>query len=197
MIGVVVVAEYPTVRAGLRALLANAADCAVLGEATTPVEAMRGGFTGEPDVLLGEWGPAPSGDESEWAAVADEYPTLGLVVLSDARALRYLPLGRRGHLACLGRDATPDAIVEAVRAVAAGLVVLDARMAAALAVPSARLAADATAEPLTPRELEVLALLAQGLPNKTIGQRLAISEHTVKFHVGAIFSKLGAGSRTE
>ena len=52
-------------------------------------------------------------------------------------------------------------------------------------------------EALTPRELEVLRLLAQGLPSKTIAGRLAISEHTVKFHVGAIMGKLGAASRTE
>ena len=53
------------------------------------------------------------------------------------------------------------------------------------------------AEPLTPRELEVLQLLSQGLPNKRIAQRLAISEHTVKFHVNAILGKLGVQSRGE
>lgn len=53
------------------------------------------------------------------------------------------------------------------------------------------------AEPLTPRELEVLQLLAQGLPNKAIAERLGVSSHTVKFHVNAILSKLGARSRTE
>ena len=55
----------------------------------------------------------------------------------------------------------------------------------------------ASAEALTPREQEVLQLLAEGLPNKTIADRLYISEHTVKFHVNAILSKLGAQSRTE
>jgi DNA-binding NarL/FixJ family response regulator len=54
-----------------------------------------------------------------------------------------------------------------------------------------------SAEVLTPREQEVLQLLAEGLPNKTIADRLYISEHTVKFHVNAILSKLGAQSRTE
>ncbi len=52
-------------------------------------------------------------------------------------------------------------------------------------------------EELTPRELEVLRLLAEGLPNKTIAQRLDISEHTVKFHVNALLGKLGVASRTE
>ena len=53
------------------------------------------------------------------------------------------------------------------------------------------------AEPLSPREIEVLRLMAEGLSNKTIAWRLSISEHTVKFHVNSIFSKLGAGTRTE
>ncbi len=52
-------------------------------------------------------------------------------------------------------------------------------------------------EPLTPRELDVLRLLAEGLPNKTIAGRLNISKHTVKFHVNAILGKLGVASRTE
>lgn len=57
--------------------------------------------------------------------------------------------------------------------------------------------ADAVREPLTPRELQVLALLAEGLPNKAIAARLAISDQTVKFHVAAILAKLGAQNRTE
>ena len=55
----------------------------------------------------------------------------------------------------------------------------------------------ALVEPLTPRELEVLRLMAEGLPNKTIAARLEISEHTVKFHVNTILGKLGVASRTE
>src|SRR4030067_1297183 len=56
---------------------------------------------------------------------------------------------------------------------------------------------DAAAEDLTPREMDVLQLLAEGLPNKEIGRRLRISEHTVKFHVNTILAKLGARTRTE
>ena len=58
-------------------------------------------------------------------------------------------------------------------------------------------AANIPVQPLTPREVEVLHMLAEGLGNKTIARRLGISEHTVKFHVGSIFSKLNASSRTE
>jgi DNA-binding NarL/FixJ family response regulator len=64
-------------------------------------------------------------------------------------------------------------------------------------LPRSERPAEAPAEALTPRELEVLQLLAEGLPNKTIARQLSISEHTVKFHLNAIMSKLGAQSRTE
>ena len=57
--------------------------------------------------------------------------------------------------------------------------------------------ADALGDPLSPRELQVLALVADGLPNKAIARELGISEHTAKFHVGSVLGKLGAGSRTE
>jgi DNA-binding NarL/FixJ family response regulator len=80
--------------------------------------------------------------------------------------------------------------------VALGLASLDPALAAAL-IPPQDQAPTPPAEELTPRELEVLRLVAQGLPNKAIAQRLEISEHTVKFHVNAILGKLGVQSRTE
>jgi DNA-binding NarL/FixJ family response regulator len=77
-----------------------------------------------------------------------------------------------------------------------GLVVLAPEFATAqLTLPPA--ASLPPGEALTPRELDVLQLLAEGLPNKTIADRLTISEHTVKFHVNALMGKLGAQSRTE
>jgi DNA-binding NarL/FixJ family response regulator len=91
-------------------------------------------------------------------------------------------------------------IVAAIEAAAAGLVVLDATgIETLLRAPSAVSASgsEALVEALTPRELEVLQLLAAGLGNKEIASRLAISEHTVKFHVASIMGKLGAASRTE
>ncbi len=91
----------------------------------------------------------------------------------------------------------------AIAAVAGGLITLDRRLAGDLLASSERSQlpiperlAD-TEEPLTARELEVLQLLAEGLPNKLIAAQLHISEHTAKFHVSAIMLKLGAASRTE
>jgi len=117
---------------------------------------------------------------------------LARLVLADGLGFGALP-----------RDAGAEEIVAAVTAVASGLSALDRRLAleALSGLARGRLEAaepvSGVEEPLTAREREVLQLLAQGIPNKQIAQRLSISEHTVKFHVSAIMTKLGAASRTE
>jgi DNA-binding NarL/FixJ family response regulator len=106
---------------------------------------------------------------------------------------------RRGAAAVLPRDASPEEILAAVTAADAGLVTLPRPTALSLlpaGLSLSRTSAPA-AEPLTPREIEVLSLLAEGAGNKMIARRLGISEHTVKFHVGSILAKLDASSRTE
>lgn len=124
-----------------------------------------------------------------------------LVLLADDVARhdwqRALAAGAR---ALLPRDAAPSEIFAALEAAAAGLVVFDADRLPLLlpAAGAADLYGDAPVlDALSARETEVLALLAHGLSNKTIAGRLHISEHTVKFHVSAILSKLGAASRAE
>jgi len=109
---------------------------------------------------------------------------------------RAMQLGIRGILPA---DVTPAQLVSALGAVAKGLVVLQPREPAlALASSQARNGEPAELfEPLTPREKEVLQMLASGLGNKQIAAHLKISEHTAKFHVAAILGKLGASSRTE
>ncbi len=94
---------------------------------------------------------------------------------------------------------SPAQLVAALEAAAAGLVVIHPAGVDSVAPPVAAASQPLAelAEPLTPRENEVLQMLAGGLANKEIAARLAISEHTVKFHVASILGKLGAGSRTE
>ncbi|HKZ50710.1 MAG TPA: response regulator transcription factor, partial [Dehalococcoidia bacterium] len=111
----------------------------------------------------------------------------------NAQAAEAWASGAQGLLL---RDVDAAILLTALRAVSQGLVVLASELAAAVPPARAR-GAMPLAEELTPRELEVLQLLAEGLPNKSIAQRLGISEHTVKFHVNAILGKLGAQSRTE
>src|SRR5690349_10996207 len=107
-----------------------------------------------------------------------------------------LPPGVRG---VLPRNLTPAEIAAAIEAVAAGLFVFHPAEMDALPLPPPREPeiAPELAEPLTPREMEVLQLLSAGLGNKEIAARLNISEHTAKSHVASIMGKLGAASRTE
>jgi DNA-binding NarL/FixJ family response regulator len=190
---VLVVSPYPTVRAGLRALLTSDPDIEVAWEAQGSVGA--GPWPVQPDVALV--------DETSGAdAVADleaRAPELGIVLLVDDQRPPVDAAGSapRGYLM---HDATGDELIAAVRAVARGLSVFDPallpstrRSQHALEHDPARLAEDL----LTPREVEVLHLLAAGLPNKIIALRLGVSEHTAKFHVSSVLSKLGAASRTE
>ncbi|MFN7135801.1 MAG: response regulator transcription factor, partial [Myxococcales bacterium] len=99
-----------------------------------------------------------------------------------------------GAAGVLSREAKPTQIARALAAAHAGLLVFDRSLAATL---PPRRHPSAPADTLTARELEVLQLLAEGLPNKLIADRLRVSEHTAKFHVNAILGKLGAQSRTE
>jgi len=123
-----------------------------------------------------------------------------VVVLSDgSEPGRLAEALRAGVRTILPSDASPDQIVASLEAAAAGLIVLHpAEVDAMFPAPEAASSPLADLiEPLTPRESEVLQMLASGLTNKEIANRLAISEHTVKFHVASILGKLGAASRTE
>jgi NarL family two-component system response regulator YdfI len=131
----------------------------------------------------------------------------GVIVLGtldgDERILGLL--GR--PFALLPRDASGEQLRAALDAVSQGLVTIDPSIAERLFASRAGVIAEAAAPPpesvaetsdhLTTREREVLQLVAEGLPNKTIARRLAISDHTVKFHVASLMTKLGAASRTE
>lgn len=115
-----------------------------------------------------------------------------VVLLSpEPDAALFNQIRRAGTGGLLQSDASMEQIVQAIRAVAAGLTVFDS----ALNLQSSE--HETLAEPLTPREAEVLQLLADGLGNKDIAGKLSISEHTIKFHIRSILGKLGAASRTE
>jgi len=199
-IRLLVVAESPVVRAGLRALLAAEPGLVVAGAAPTLEEA-----TSDADVVVWVASPAALAAPAREEDAPDEAaaPQPALVVLADRvdadLARRALASGAR---AVLPLDAGEATIIVAVQAAAAGLVTLPGELASALLGPVAVEAAAPAAPaiprvPLTPREREVLALLAQGLANKQIAPRLGITEHTVKAHVAAIYEKVGAGNRAE
>jgi len=100
---------------------------------------------------------------------------------------------RLGVYAILPREAAAEQIVAALYAASAGLIAVPAE-SSSLIVPAA---SESMVETLTPREMETLEMLAEGLSNKQIAARLSISEHTAKFHVNSILGKLDAATRTE
>ncbi len=126
----------------------------------------------------------------EWLVeLLDLVPIIVLASDYDAELFNRIVHANTGGM--LRTDAAPDQIVHAIQSVAAGLMIFDS----ALMPP--RPGDTALIEPLTPRENEVLRLLADGLANREIATRLNISEHTIKFHIRSILGKLGASSRTE
>lgn len=199
MIRVFIVAASPLIRAGLQSMLADSR-VDIVGSAAD-FESISGQLVDiEPDVFLVE-AAADAQEELlnalEDAEIAREY---AVVVLSEQpKAAWFSKALRTGVLAVLPRDAAPEQLRAALEAAAAGLVVvhpseLDAVLSANVGSPPA---VDESLEPLTKRERQVLQMLASGLANKEIAARLAISDHTVKFHVASILGKLGASSRTE
>ena len=105
---------------------------------------------------------------------------------------------RAGARGALSQDVTPAQIVAAVYAAAAGLLVMPVEQGVAFPPRSPmHEPVEEIVEPLTPREMDVLEMLAEGLSNKLIAHRLSISDHTAKFHVNSILAKLNAGTRTE
>lgn len=197
MTRVLVAAASVITRAGLQALITTNPALTVVGSSSVAtaqqVEALR------PDVVLLELDGSEPLPETLLTLDAGLYDFAVLILIDDPQGDRATEALRSGIQGILPLEATADEIIAAVEAVAAGLVVLHPDLVdSLLPVPSATrvLPADPN-QALTPREVEVLGMLAEGLGNKTIARHLGISEHTVKFHVSSIFTKLNASSRTE
>jgi NarL family two-component system response regulator YdfI len=194
VITVLVAARRAAARARLEALVAGSRAIRLMAgpPGVLLAEQVR---TLRPDVVLLDL----DGEQIDTALHGLRSARAGIIVLDDdpRQALLDEPSVRGVLRGVLPRDAGTSEILAAIQAVAAGLVALHPE---ALDAPRRRGPARATsdpAEPLTARELEVLGMLAEGLGNKAIASRLAISSHTAKFHVAAIMGKLGARSRTE
>ena len=183
MIRVVVAARSSVVRAGLESVVRSSSSLELAGSLDW---ALINSAEFEADVLLMDPGDVLPEQSSQ--------PAVLLLDTSDA-ALVSAAL-RSGIRGVISREATSEEIESAIQAVHAGLVAITAGSLTEL-LRDIRPAADALAEPLSDRELEVLNLIAEGQSNKLIAHSLGISEHTVKTHVASILAKLGAGSRTE
>jgi two-component system, NarL family, nitrate/nitrite response regulator NarL len=181
---IVLVGDDALARSAIRAALEREGLVTVVGEGALDDAAELLALGAE--VVVWDAGPAA---RTSPPAEALSLPTLVLVE-PEAEARR---LFREAGLSVVQRGADADALSAAVVATRAGLQVLDR---AFTEERQSRGGGELLVEPLTPRELEVLALLADGLSNRRIAKRLEISEHTVKFHVNAILLKLDADSRT-
>ena len=186
MATVVLSAALPSVRVGLTSMLAD------LGHVVVPEEAAGEGAVWVLDA------PDRQALDALRAQRYTDHPRAAVVLAEDQTVAAQLAhAGLRGW-ACLGRDSGAAELDLAVRAAEAGLALLDLPTVATT-IPAAMPAAPRRepSEPLTVRELQVLQLVAQGLPNKGIARALGISENTAKFHVASLCGKLGASSRTE
>jgi DNA-binding NarL/FixJ family response regulator len=191
-IGVLLVDDHPVVRVGLRGMLEAADDLRVVGEAASGDEALVLVAALRPDVVLMDLRMPGTDGVAATARIGERFPGTRVLVLTtydtDADILRAIEAGAAGYLL---KDTPVAALADAIRAAARGETVLAPPVAARLVT---RLRAPVV--DLTPREVEVLSLVARGLSNVEIGRALFIGEATVKTHLLRAFAKLGVNDRT-
>ena len=195
MIRVLIADDHPLARAGLQQLLGALDDIAVIGAAAGGEDALRLAAEHQPDVVLMDLEmPGTDGVEAT-RELRRRQPAAAVVVLTSfsdrERILAALDAGAVGYLL---KDADADELAHAIRAATEGDAPLHPRAARALLDQRER---HRSGPQLTEREEEVLALVAEGLPNKLIARRLAISERTVKGHLTHIFERIGVTDRTQ
>ncbi|MDQ0829010.1 DNA-binding NarL/FixJ family response regulator [Streptomyces achromogenes] len=190
---ILIVDDHPVVRFGLRGMLEAYDDLRVVGEAGSGDEAIVLASTTRPDVVLMDLRMPGTDGASATARIRQEHPGVRVLVLTtyegDADILPAIEAGATGYLL---KDTPIGSLTDAIRAAARGETVLAPPVAARLVT---HLQAPA-GEQLTPREVQVLGLVARGLSNSEIGRQLYIGEATVKTHLLRTFVKLGVNDRT-
>ncbi len=198
MIRVLIGARSEVVRAGLASLLTADPRFQVVG--TFSIDDLTRVEDLQPEVVLLDL-DSPS-DESLLAAIQSGGALVNsslMILTEDPESLAADVLGS-GLRAILPRYATPEEIIAAIQAAATGLVALHPDVFDSMLSrirPGQQSELDPSGQILTPREIEVLRMIAEGLGNKKIASKLSISDHTVKFHISSIFAKLGASNRAE
>lgn len=191
--------DHPVVRDGLVTILSTQPDFAVVGEASTGPETVEQVIHLGPDVLLLDLEMPEMDGVAVLRRLRERDVEVRTIVFTafdtDERILEAVQAGVQGYLL---KGAERQELFNAIRVVHGGGSLLQPVIASKLMQQVSQGKQTTTdIDPLTPRELEVLNLLAQGLQNKEIANALVISERTVKYHVSSIMSKLGAGNRTE
>lgn len=192
---VLVIADHLLTRTGLSALLAAQTDLQLVGQVAGSENLADDVEVYRPHAAIYDLGYDPLHAIPHLAQLAP-LPVVALLPDADYGSAAVAALGESNAYALLLRDSTPETIAMALTAIMHGLIVIDPTLARVMISADAS-SLEAQPETLTPREIQVLQLVAEGLPNKIIAQRLKISPNTVKFHINAILSKLNAQSRTE
>jgi len=189
-IRILVVDDHPIVRQGVAGLVGGQPDMSIVGQASNGREAIQQFRAHHPDVVVMDLQMPEMNGLDALMAIRDEVPEARIIMLTtyagDAQVLRAMKAGARGYLL---KSALHKELLEAIRAVHSGRKSLSADA-------SFEVAEHATDDALTPAEVRVLQLIAQGNANKEIAEQLSLSEETVKGQVRNILSKLGARDRT-
>ena len=204
MIRVLLVDDHQLVRAGVTTLLQSDPQITVVGEARNGREAVESVEGTAPDVVLMDLSmPEMDGVEATRAVLALRPDTRVLVLTSFSDRQRVKEVLAAGAIGYVLKDSEPADLIAAVHAAALGHVPIDPRVAAALLPSTAGGGGSGSAggtggaaDGLSPRETEVLRLVAQGLANKQIARALGITERTVKAHLGRVFREIGVLDRT-
>lgn len=198
-IRVLIADDHTIVRRGIRALLSTKPDLAVVGEARNGREAIALAETLRPDVILMDLVmPDVDGVEATRQIAARQLGARILVLTSFSTDDKVFPAIKAGALGYLLKDSETDELVEAIRRVSQGQVWLHPSIARkVLQELSDAPRQPLTTEPLTEREVQVLRLVAQGLSNREIADKLTVGEATIHTHVSSILSKLHLASRTQ
>ncbi|MDZ8105612.1 MAG: response regulator transcription factor [Nostoc sp. DedQUE12a] len=190
-IRILIVDDHPVVRQGLAAMIDREPDMAVVGQVCNGCEAVAAFRQNQPDVTLMDLRMPEMDGVAAITAICNEFENSRIIVLTtydgDEDIYRGLKAGAKGYLL---KDAEPDELLAAIRVVNAGQKYIPASVGAKLAERVGILQ-------LSPRELEVIRLMATGKTNQEIGAVLQISEGTVKYHVNNILSKLGVSDRIQ
>jgi len=194
---IVIADDQASVREGLVLLLGGLPDIDVVGAAADGEQALALVAAHEPDAILLDLHMPVLDGVSTTRRLAAEHPGVAVVVLTtyadDRSVLDALHAGARSYLT---KDADRTHIAQALQAAAGGLTVIDPRVHATLLAPEPAPGPSAPApDDLTPREVEILGLIARGLTNPEIAARLYLSNHTIKTHISRIFAKTGSRDR--
>ena len=187
-----VVADDPLARVGLATLLTSQPNCHVVAQVTNDDELPNWVQVYRPHVLALDWGTDATRALEHAVNIRETNVPVVALVSAEINVNEAWRFGARG---ILPRQVSAEHLAAALIAVSQGLVVIDPGFALTLLSPHS--SSPALAEELTPRESQVLKLMAEGQSNKAIARALGISESTVKFHVNAILGKLNVQSRTE